>query len=97
MATQSKTTQSNKSITDKFEGAATRVEEINQRTAEKGRKASVAYLNTYENSVVWVADSYEKAVGATRIDWLTGVAAKQAKATRDLTKTYTAVGRDVVA
>jgi hypothetical protein len=38
-------------------GAATRVEEINQRTAEKGRKASVAYLNTYEKAVVWVADT----------------------------------------
>ena len=92
MATQSKT-----SITDKFEGAATRVEEINERTAEKGRKASVAYLNTYEKTVVSLADFYEKAFGATRINWLSSVAAKQAKATRDMTKTYTSVGRDLVA
>jgi len=92
MATQSKT-----SITDTLEGAATRVEEINERTAEKGRKASIAYLNTYEKAVVSLADSYEKAVGATKIEWLTNVAAKQAKATRDVTKAYTAVGRDLVA
>ena len=91
------TTQSKTSITDKFEGAATRVEEINERTAEMGRKASLAYLNTYEKAVVSLADSYEKALGATKIDWLTNVAAKQAKATRDVTKTYTAVGRDLVA
>ena len=97
MATQSKTTQSNKSITDKFEGAAIRIEDINERTAERGRKASVAYLNTYEKAVVSLADLYEKAVGATRIDWLTNVAAKQARATRDMTKTYTSVGRDLVA
>jgi hypothetical protein len=97
MATQSKTTQSNKSITDKFEGAAGRIEEINERTAERGRKASVAYLNTYEKAVVSLADLYEKGVGATRIDWLTNVAAKQAKATRDMTKTYASVGRDLVA
>ncbi len=90
-------TQSKNSIADKFEGAATRVEEINERTAEKGRKASVAYLNTYEKAVVSLADFYEKAFGATRIDWLTNVAAKQAKATRDMTKTYASVGRDLVA
>ena len=90
-------TQSKNSITDTFEGAAARVEEINERTAEKGRQASVAYLDTYEKTVVSLADLYEKAVGATRIEWLTNVAVKQAKANRDVTKTYTSVGRDLVA
>jgi hypothetical protein len=89
--------QSKNSITDTFEGAAARVEEINERTAENGRKASVAYLNTYEKAVVSMADLYEKAAGATRIDWLANVAAKQAKATRDVTRTFTGVSRDLVA
>lgn len=91
MPTQSKTT-----ITDKLEGAATRVGEINEQTVEKGRKASVAYLDTCEKTVVSLADSYEKAFGATGIEWLTNVAATQAKATRDVTKTYTAAARELV-
>jgi hypothetical protein len=93
MATQS---QSKTSVTEKLEGAAARVGELNEKTLDKGRKASIAYLDTYEKTVVSLADSYEKAFGATGIDWLTSVAATQAKATCDVTKAYTTIAREVV-
>ncbi len=62
MATQTKS--------DPIETATEKVAEFNDKAAENGRKASAAYLDSYEKAVVQFADGYEKAATATKIEWL---------------------------
>jgi hypothetical protein len=92
MATQTK----KDPVTENLESAAERVTELHENVVDSGRKAGLAYLDSYEKAVVEFADSFEKAAGATKIDWLTTVASTQAKATREVTKAYTATARDLV-
>jgi hypothetical protein len=92
MATQDKSNP----VTDTVETATERLAELNEKAVSNSRKASTAYLTSYENVVVSLADSYEKAAGASRVEWLSSVAAAQADFTRELTKAYTAAARDLV-
>jgi len=92
MATQTKSSP----VTDSIETVAERLSELNEKTVANSRKASSAYLNSYENAVVSVADSYEKAAGASRVEWVSTVAAAQADLTREVAKAYTAAAREFV-
>ena len=92
MATQPKSNP----VTDTIESAAERLNELNAKAAVNGRKAGAAYLSSYENAVVSIADSYEKAAGATRVEWVSAVASAQADFTREITKAYTAAARELV-
>ena len=82
MATQTKSNP----VTDTIETATERLAELNEKAAANSRKASAAYLS-----------SYEKAAGASRVEWLNTVATAQADFTREVTKAYTAAARDLVA
>jgi len=93
MATQTK----HNPVTDSIETAAERLGELNEKAVANSRKASTAYLNSYENAVVTFADSYEKAAGASRVEWVSTVAAAQADLTREVTKSYAAAARELVA
>jgi hypothetical protein len=53
------------------------VAELNDKAVENGREAGVAYLDSYERALVRLADGYEKAVNATKIEWSATVAATQ--------------------
>ena len=92
MATQTKTDP----ITESVESAAERVAEFNEKAVANGKKAGAAYLSTYEKTVLSLADSYEKAAGATKVDWLATVATAQAELTRDVTKAYASATRELV-
>jgi hypothetical protein len=92
MATQSKTNP----VTQGFETASERLAEIGEKTAANSLKASAAYLNSYENAVLSLADSYEKAAGASRVEWVATVAGVQADFTREITKAYTTAARELV-
>ena len=43
-----------------------------------------------------LADSYQRAAGATKVDWIAEVASTQADFTREVTKAYTSTVRDLV-
>ena len=99
-ATQSKSNP----ISQNFEGAAERVAELNEKAVENGKKAvengkkaGAAYLSSYEKAVLQLADGYEKAAGATNVDWISTVASAQADFTREVTKAYARAARDLVA
>jgi hypothetical protein len=81
---------------DTIETAAERLAELNEKAAANSRKATTAYLTSYENAVVSLADTYEKAAGASRVEWVSSVASVQADFTRELTKAYTAAARELV-
>jgi hypothetical protein len=93
MATQTKSTNP---IAESVESATERVTELNEKAAENGRKATTAYLTSYEKAVVSLADTYERAAGATKLDWFSGVATAQADFTREVTKAYTTAARELV-
>ena len=78
------------------ENVAERIAELNEKAVANGRKTGTAYLTSYENAVLSFADSYEKAAGATRLEWVASVAAAQADFTRELTKAYTSAARELV-
>ncbi|TML06408.1 MAG: hypothetical protein E6G41_07540 [Actinobacteria bacterium] len=92
MATQTKPNP----VTDSIETAAERLSELNEKAVANSRKASAAYLNSYENAVVSLADSYEKAAGASRVEWVSTVVTAQADLTREVTKAYASAAREFV-
>jgi hypothetical protein len=99
MATQTKSNP----INDSVEAAAERVAELNEKAValnekavENSRKAGAAYLTSYETAVVKFADSYERAAGATKVDWVADLATAQADFTREVTKAYTGAVRELV-
>jgi hypothetical protein len=93
MATQSKDTNP---VVESVESAAERVAELNEKAVANGKKAGTAYLSSYEKTVVSLADTYEKAAGATKVEWLAGVATAQADFAREVTKASAAAARDFV-
>jgi uncharacterized iron-regulated protein len=93
MATQSKDTNP---VIESVESAAERVAELNEKAVANGKKAGAAYLSSYEKAVLSFTESYEKAAGATKVEWLTGVATAQADFAREVTKAGVGVARDFV-
>jgi hypothetical protein len=83
-------------IVESVETAAKRVAELNEKAVANGRKASEAYLSSYENAIVALADSYEKAATATNIEWIASLGTVQADATRSFTRAYTSAARELV-
>ena len=92
MPTQTKTDP----VTESVETAAERVAELNEKAVVNGKKAGVAYLSSYEKAVLSLADSYEKAAGATKVEWIANLATAQADFSREVTKAYTSAARDFV-
>ena len=88
MATQTKN--------DPIEAAAEKVAGLNEKVAATSKKASEAYLSSYEKAVVVLADQYEKTTGASKIDWVASIGSLQADATREMTRAYTSAVRDLV-
>ena len=66
MATQTKPS----SVTESIDAAAERVAELNEKAVANGKKAGAAILDTYEKAVVSFTESYEKAAGTTKVDWI---------------------------
>jgi hypothetical protein len=90
-------------IADSVEAATERVTELNdkvvelnQKAVDNSRKAGAAYLTSYEKAVLSIADSYERAAGATKLEWVAGLATAQADFTREVTKAYTSAVRELV-
>jgi hypothetical protein len=92
MPTQTKTVP----VTESVETAAERVAELNEKAVVNGKKAGAAYLSSYEKAVLSLADSYEKAAGATKVEWIANLATAQADFSREVTKAYTSAARDFV-
>jgi hypothetical protein len=92
MPTQTKTTP----VTESIDAAAERVAELNEKAVANGKKASAAILDTYEKAVVSFTESYEKAAGTTKVDWIASTAASQADFTREIAKAYTGAASELV-
>jgi hypothetical protein len=80
-------------VIESIESAAEHVAEMNAKAVETSRKAGDVYLSSYEKAVVAIADSYERAAGATKIDWVASIATLQADVTRQLAQAYTSAAR----
>ncbi len=92
MATQTKSSP----VTESFDAAAERVVELNEKAVSNGKRTGAALLDTYEKAVVSFTESYEKAAGTTKVDWIASAAAAQADLTRDVAKAYTSAARELV-
>ena len=92
MPTQTKTDP----VSESVETAAERVTELNDKAVANGKKAGAMCLSLYEKAVLSLADSYEKAAGSSRVEWIASVATAQAGFSREVTKAYTSVARDFV-
>jgi hypothetical protein len=92
MATQSKSNP----VVDSVEAATERFADLNEKAVASSKKASEVYLASYEKTVVALADTYEKATGATKIEWVASLGSLQADATREITRAYTNSVREFV-
>jgi hypothetical protein len=90
-------TQTKTPVADSVEAVTDRLTELNDQAVANGKKAGAAYLTSYEKTVLTLVDSYEKAAGATRLDWVSTLATAQADFTREVTKAYTSAARELVA
>ena len=77
-------------------GRPQRVSELREKAVAPSKKASEAYLSSYEQAVVTLADQYEKATGATKIEWVASIGSLQADATREIARAYTSAVREFV-
>jgi hypothetical protein len=92
MATQTKSDP----ITESVEAAAERVADLHKKSVASSKKASEAYLSSYEKAVVALADTYEQASGASKIEWVASIGSLQADATREFARAYTSTVRNLV-
>jgi hypothetical protein len=83
-------------LSDSIETANERVSEFNAKAFESSKKAGSVLLDSYEKTVIALADSYAKAAHTTNIDWFVNVADAQADFTRDVTKSYASAARTLV-
>ncbi len=83
-------------ITDSVQEATERVSELREKAVAQSKKASEAYLSSYEQAVVKLADQYEKATSATNIEWVVSIGSLQADATREIARAYTSAVREFV-
>jgi hypothetical protein len=82
--------------TKTVDDATRKVTELNEKAVENGKKLGAAYLDSYENAVLTMVDSYEKVAAQTKVEWLESAVAAQARVTREMTKAYTASARELV-
>jgi hypothetical protein len=83
-------------VTDSVEAATERAAELHEKSVAASKKASEVYLSSYEKAVVALADTYEKATGASNIEWVVSVGTLQADATREFVRAYTNTVRELV-
>jgi hypothetical protein len=82
--------------TQSFEDAAKRIRDLNERIIEQGRKAGLAYLDSYESTLNRLAEFEERVGKAGDIEWITELANAQATFIRDVTAAYTRAARDML-
>ena len=92
MATQTKANP----VTESIDAVSERVVELNEKALANGKKAGAAALESYETALVSFSESFEKAAGATKVDWIVTAATAQADFTRELAKAYTSAARELV-
>ena len=90
------TTQKSDPITESAEAVAERVADLHQKSVAQSKKASEAYLSSYEKAVVALADTYEKATGASKIEWVASIGSLQANASREFARAYASSVRELV-
>jgi hypothetical protein len=83
-------------ITDSVQEATQRVSELHEKAVAQSKKASEAYLSSYEQAVVSLADQYEKATSASNVEWVVSIGSLQADATREFARAYTSAVREFV-
>ena len=66
------------------------------RSVCQGRKAGLAYLDSYESTLNRLADFEEKVGKAGDIEWITELANAQATFIRDVTAAYPRAARDML-
>ena len=76
--------------------ATAKLSEYNEKALETGKKLTGTYIDSYEKAALGVAEFQEKVAAATTIEWVATAASAQAGLTRELTKTYTSVARELV-
>jgi len=98
-----------KSRTNQYKGAAEqnvaeqnveetidRIRELNERIVESSRKVGKVSLDAYEQALLSIADFEERVAGTSQIEWVSAVANAQASFIREMGKSYSAAGRDLV-
>jgi hypothetical protein len=83
-------------ISESIETATEQVTALSEKVVADGKKAGSVLLDSYEKTVVALADSYVKAAQSTKVDWISNVATAQADFAREAAKSYTSAARTFV-
>jgi hypothetical protein len=98
MATQTKSRNGtdNPRLEQTYDETVERIRDLNERILESGKKAGTVYLDAYEKSLSSIADFQDRVADASQIEWVSAVANAQANFTREIAKSYSAAGRDLL-
>lgn len=83
-------------IAESIETATEKVTALGEKAVESGKKTSSVLLDSYETSVVGLADSYVKAARSTNVEWISTVADAQAEFAREAARSYASAARTLV-
>ena len=78
------------------EATAERLRDLNEQLLELGRKAGVSLLDAYESTAKTVADYQDKLADQTQVEWIASAARAQANLTREVSKVYANIGRELL-
>jgi hypothetical protein len=81
---------------DPLEQVSERIRRLNERIIEAGRDAGEQTLSSYEKALKAIASGIERGPGSSDIEWISNLASAQAKFIRDVTKSITSAGRDLL-
>jgi hypothetical protein len=77
--------------------AAPTIDELNERLLETGKRVGNLYLDSCEKTIQGITAFQRKLAEQTQNETVRSVVDAQADLTRDLTKTYVAAAREVIA
>jgi len=78
------------------EEATKRIRDLNERMIESSKSAGLQTLDTYENALQSMVDFSEKVGSASQLEWVSALAATQAKFVTDISQSYTRAAREML-
>jgi hypothetical protein len=92
----SRTDQDKRTGQENVDETVERIRDLNERILDSGRKVGKGYLDAYERALTSIADFEERLAGTSQIDWVSAIANAQASFIREIAKSYSAAGRDLL-
>jgi hypothetical protein len=70
--------------------------DVTAKVAEAGKKITASYIDSYEQTMLKIAELQDKAAADAQIESIATIAANQASYTREVTSAYVSAARELL-